>query len=258
MGKKAQGKALFWFILVWMIASLACSNPVQTYFSSQADLRDTATASLFTLSATETNTRRPIRTGTPSVTPTQMRTKTHTLAPSDTDSILETMAEGSGTAPAKRTQTGRGNIQPNRFVETAGLTKFSYVPPAGWVKEPASGNNLTSWNLPSPQKNTACTLVFSIAKSNTTAADYAADLIDGLSNTKGVQIVWQSKFGNDAGLDAFKIIVILTDQKPDVQIAIYLFQNRGYLIMGAYGRVKDLYKEQDPAVDASLRTLRYE
>jgi hypothetical protein len=262
MEKRAPGTAPFRVVLALMVASLACSNPIQSYFSTQAANRDTATAAMFTLTATETNTRRPTRTGTPSITPTRTRTKTKTLASTDTPLPMDTLADGSGTAPAPamrtKSQTGPAFIQPNRFIETAGLTKFSYVPPSDWEKVPASGGDLTNWNLPSPKGAVACTLAFSTIKSNSTASEYAKILLDGLSNTEGIRLLSQGKFVNDGGLDAYKLVVVLSSQGSNVQIAVYLFQKRGYLIMGAYGRLTEQSKEQDAIVDASLRTIRYE
>jgi hypothetical protein len=214
---------------------------------------------MFTLTPTDTNTRRPTRTSTPSVTPTQTRTKTKTLSPTPTPLPIDTQAEGSGTppAPAMRTKTQTGPKQ-NRFTETAGLTKFSYVPPPGWIKEPASGGNLTTWSLPVQKGDVACALTFSVLKSSSTAAEYAKELLDGLSKTEGVRIVSQGKFVNDAGLDAYKIAVVLSSQGSNLQIVVYFFQKSGYLVMGAYGRMVEQNKEQDAVVDASLITLRYE
>jgi hypothetical protein len=156
------------------------------------------------------------------------------------------------------TQTGPGVVQLDRFTEIAGLTKFSYVPPSGWIIEPASGSSLTAWNLPSPQGGIVCTLSFSVAKSDKTASEIALEILKGSSNTNGSRIVFQGKFDNDAGLDAYKVVVAFFGQGNHVQITAYYFQKRGYLIMPAYGRLTELYKEQDAVVDASLRKLRYE
>jgi hypothetical protein len=262
MEKTATGAAPFWVVLVLLVASLACSNPIQGYLATRASGRETATAGMFTLTATETNTRRPTRTSTPSATASPSRTKTNTLVPSDTLFPSDTPTVGSGTVPPPGmgivTKTGAPSLTGTRFVETAGLTKFSYIPPSGWLEEPSSGGNLTRWNLPTQKGSMACTLAFNIYKSNSTSSEYAKEMLKGVSSTKGMRIISQGKFINDAGLDAYKFVLVLSAQGSNVQMGVYLFQNRGYVILGGYARMVDEYKEQDAVVDASLKTLRYE
>ncbi len=262
MEKTKKRAASFRVVIVLLIGSLACSNPIQNYFSTRESERNTATATMFTPTATDTATRRPTRTQTPSATPTQTRTKTKTLHPTNTPSPNETIAEGPGTAPAPslrtQIQTGTGLAQPDRFVETNGLTRFSYVPPQGWKKVPATKTSLTAWEGPMQTGGTACMLAFGVVKSNLTAAEEAKKLLDAVTPGGGAKIISQGKFINDAGLDAYKLALVISSQGQNVQLDIYLFQKGGLLIEGVYLRIAELNKEQDSIVDQSLKTVSYE
>jgi hypothetical protein len=262
MVKKAPSAAPFRVVLALMIASLACSNPIQDYFSTQASHRDTATAAMFTLTATNTNTRRPTRTSTPSITPSQTRTKTRTLAPTDTPLPIDTPMEGSETppAPGRRTptKTGPTDLQPNRFTETAGLTKFSYVPPPGWKQVPASGSNLTSWEGPGPKGSMASMLLFYVEKTDKSSAEAGKELASSLATANGVKIISQGRFNNNAGLDAYKMVIVMSNQGENIQVVFYFFQKNGFLIEAGFMRLLEQNKDLDAIVDQCLETLQYE
>ncbi|MGD0174285.1 MAG: hypothetical protein ABSC61_07620 [Anaerolineales bacterium] len=255
-------KAVLGVAFLLFLASIAYTNPIAGYFSTRTAVMETATATMFTPTATNTDTRRPTRTRTPSITLTQTRTKTKTLRPTDTPLFIETAAEGSGTPPAPNlrtlTRTGPSDLQPNRFTESAGKTKFSYVPPLGWKKVPASKSSLTSWNGPMQTGGVACTLVFNVEQSDLSAAEAAKELLDSLSPGGGVKILSQGKFLNDAGLDAYKVVIVISSQGQNLQLAVYFFQKRGFQIQSVYLRIAELNREQDSIVDQSLKTLQYE
>jgi hypothetical protein len=255
-------KAVLGVAILLFLASIACTNPIAGYFSTRnADIK-MATAAMFTPTTTETNTRRPTRTRTPSVTLTQTRTKTRTLRPTNTPLIIDTAAKGSGTPPAPNlktlTQNGPSGLQLNRFTESAGVTKFSYIPPQGWKKVPATKSSLTSWNGPMQTGGVACTLVFNIEQSDLSAAESAKELLDSLTPGGGVKILSQGKFVSDAGLDAYKVLIVISSQGQNLQLAVYFFQKRGFQIQSVYLRITELNKEQDSIVDQSLKTLQYE
>jgi hypothetical protein len=262
MKTRAPGTALSRAVLLLMLASLACSNPVQSYLSAQASRGETATATLFTPTATETSTRRPTRTSTPSATLTNTNSQTKTPLPTDTPPASDTPAVGSGTPPGpdKRTatKTGPGSLTGTRFIETAGLTKFSYIPPLGWKKVPATGGNLTYWEGPIQKATIAAMLIFSVEKSDKSAAEAVKEMAGSLTQGSGVKIISQGKFTNDAGLDSYKIVFSSSSQKENIQIVFYFFQKRGYLVEGGYVRLLDLNKDLDAIVDSSMRTIRYE
>jgi hypothetical protein len=262
MGKRTPSAVSFRVVLVLVLIFLACSNPIQNYLSTRESDRETATATMFTPTATNTNTRRPTRTRTPSVTPTQTRTKTKTLRPTNTPLLIETFAEGSGTPPAPNlrtlTQTGSSDLQPNRFTESAGITKFSYIPPLGWKKVPASKSSLTSWNGPMQTGGVECMLVFNVEQSDLSAAEAAKELLDSLTPGGGVKILSQGKFISDVGLDAYKVVIVISSQGQNLQLVVYFFQKRGFQIQAVYLRLAELNKEQDSIVDQSLKTLQYE
>jgi len=79
---------------VLFLASMACTNPIASYFSTRTAVMETATATMWTPTPTNTST------------PTSTKTPTRTLTPTPE----------------------------NRFYETSGAISFSYVPPTGWRK----------------------------------------------------------------------------------------------------------------------------
>jgi len=262
MRKRSPSAVPFQVVLVLLMVSLACSNPIQNYLSARDSARSTATATMYTASPTSTNTRRPIRTRTPSATPTQTRIKTNTPRPTNTPLPIDTITEGLGTlpAPAIRTvaPTGPALVEPNRFIETAGLTKFSYVPPSGWKKVPASKSNLTSWQGPTQTGGVACVLVFNVAQSDLSAAEAAKGLLDSLTAGGGVKIISQGKFINDAGLDAYRLVMVISSQGQNLQLTVFVIQKRGFLIESVYLRLAEQNREQDPIVDQSQKTVQFE
>ncbi len=91
-----------------VIGSLSCTNPIARYYSTRTAVMETATATMWT--PTPTNTPTP----TPTLTPTQTPTDTLTPTPD------------------------------NRFYEKGGDIEFSYIPPTNWRKSVGS-SGLTQW-----------------------------------------------------------------------------------------------------------------
>ena len=104
-------KAVLAVVFLLILASMACTNPITSYFSTRTAVMETATATMWT--PTPTNTR----TFTPTFTPT--KTPTRTLTPTSD----------------------------NRFYEKGAAIQFSYVPPEGWTKSKGS-TGTTSWSGP--------------------------------------------------------------------------------------------------------------
>jgi hypothetical protein len=229
--RRAVQNASFWAAAALLLASAACSNPIQSYFATRDSNQSTATASMWTPTPTDINTPRPVRTRTPTTAQTHVRTKTPTASSS----------------------------MPNRYFEKRGDVIFSYVPPASWKIVPGSGSILTSWEGPTQQGgDSSCALNFMIAESDESVADAAKRELDPSGNPPGTRIISQEKFSNDAGVDAYKAVIVISNQETNIQVVFYFFQNRGYLIMAWYGRLVEQNKEQDVIVDASMKTLRYE
>ena len=101
-------KAILAVMFVLYAASMACTNPIASYFSTRTAVMETATATMWTPTPTNTPTATP--------TPTATATPTNTLTPTPD----------------------------NRFYETGGAINFSYVPPIGWKKSKAS-NGIYQW-----------------------------------------------------------------------------------------------------------------
>jgi hypothetical protein len=247
-------------VLLW-IASLACANPVQDYFQTQTAVLGTATATLWTPTPTDMPT--PTRTFTPTVTPTHTPTPTETKFP--------TAMPTSGTQPAgsttatplipgmmQQTQTVTGPPGMDRFIETAALAPFSYVPPRGWEKVPASGSMLTSWSGPTQGDDYYCFLVVRFGESDTTAEESAKDFYAMGENQAETRILSQGSFANEAGLDAFKLAMVISSQQGDTLIVGYVFHEGGYEINATYERLYASQAKQDVIVDQSMATMRFE
>jgi hypothetical protein len=260
MGRRAVRSAPLWVAAALWLASMACSNPIQSYYATRDSNRSTATATMWTPTPSKTNTPRPTRTHTPTVTQTRTPTNTPTPVPTDTPFPTDTPEEGSGTPPPMHqgTQTTTPSSNQNRYVETAGLTKFSYVPPAGWKKVPASGGSLTSWAGPTQKGGMVCMLIFTVLKSNLSAEQAAQQAMDSVSTAEGMKITSKGKFTTDEGLEGYKIVIVASSQGTNLQMVMYFFQKRGYVIESAYLRLVEQNKEQDVIVDISMKTLRYE
>jgi hypothetical protein len=101
-------KAAFTMVFVLFLASLSCTNPIVRYFSTRTAVMETATATMWT----------PTPTNTPTSTPTQTPTKTptNTLTPTPD----------------------------NRFYEKGGAIEYSYIPPTGWRKS-MGADGLYEW-----------------------------------------------------------------------------------------------------------------
>jgi len=199
IGRRSVQSALLWVAAALWLASMACSNPIQSYYATRDSNRKTATATMWT--------------------PTP----------------------------------------PNRYFEKHGDVIFSYVPPAGWKIVPGWGYVPASWEGPTQQGVFfVCYLNFMIGESDESEADAAKRTLDSSSIPSEIRIVSQGKFTNDAGLDAYRAVIIGSHQGTNTLVILYFFQNRGYLIMARYGRLVEKNEEQDAIVDASMKTLRYE
>lgn len=261
MSRRAIKSAPLWGAAALWLAFMACSNPIQDYISTRDSNRRTATATMWTPTFTNTNTPRPTRTRTPTSTQTFTATVTPSPTPTDTPFPTDTPQEGletTSTGMHLSTPTATPFSNQKRFIETAGFTKFSYIPPAGWKKVTSAGKTLTSWTGPTQTGKMICMLLFSVVQSDDTAEVAAQKVLDSASKTKGMKISSKGKFANDDGLDAYKIVLIASSEGTNLQMVMYFFQKRGYLVEGAFVRIAELNKEQDAIVDASLKTLRYE
>jgi hypothetical protein len=101
-------KAILAVAFALFLASMSCTNPIASYFSTRTAVMETATATMWTPTPTNTST------STPTQTPTKTPTRTLTPTPD------------------------------NRFYETGGEINYSYVPPTGWRKSKGT-NGLYTW-----------------------------------------------------------------------------------------------------------------
>jgi hypothetical protein len=239
MRKRSLNTAVIVVVFVHVIASLACSNPIQRYFFTQATAQGSAAENLFAANQTNTKTHSQIQILTPSGTAKPTGIETKALATADTSL---------GTAIPRPSEK-------DRFIETAAVTEFSYIPPAGWNKVPPSDTELlTSWLEPSE----SCLLHFFAAKLDGSAEQYALASLELKKAELHAEVISQGKFVNYAGLDAYKVVMAYSSEGSNLQVTQYFFQNRGYLVIATYIRGYHERKDQDPVVDVSMETLRDE
>jgi hypothetical protein len=155
-----------------------------------------------------------------------------------------------------RTVTGPPGM--DRFIETAGLVPFSYVPPQGWTLVPDSGSVLTSWTGPVQQADIACALLFNLEASDKTAEESAAEVLAPLQGQQDTEIVSQGRFQTNSGLDAYKVVIINNSPEYNILMMVYFFHDNGYVIMAGYMRLKESNADQDAIIEQSMKTMRFE
>jgi hypothetical protein len=206
--------------LVLFAASLACTNPITSYFSTQTAVMQTATATMWT----------PTPTNTPTITPTPTSTNTPTNTPSPTK-------------------------DPRYYFETAGRANFSYMPPKGWKKLTVSGTDLRGWSGPG-----SANLGFFDMDINSSAADVASGMEtqfralfgnfksqgDGVLDLEsGVDNAWFSFTGSLQGTNFF--------------VTMYFFVNGSdTAVYGMYFRMPGANEDQDSVVLDSMNSFRFD
>ncbi len=214
-------KAAFAAGLVLFAASLACTNPITTYFSTQTAVMQTATATMWT----------PTPTNTPTITPTPTSTFTPTNSPTPTQ-------------------------DPRYYYETAGRVNFSYIPPKGWKKLSVDGTDLRGWSTAGGQVEIA----FFDERNTGTAADAAADMetqlkavfagykaqdSGTLDMASGVDNAWFSFSGKLQGMGVYLTLYFFSDGNNTVVYAMYF-------------RTPGANEDQDSVVADCMSTLRFD
>ncbi len=224
MKKRPYRAVILAVIFTHGLASVACGDPIGDFFSTLA-ARDSGAETAYLAFQTETEALLPIQTFAQSATPDAASSR----APSAT-------------------------LEKDRFVETAGATLFSYIPPPGWNQMPPSGEELmTSWMEPSE----CCLLHFFSAVLDIPAEQYALTSLELKKEQLQAEVISQGKFENEAGLDAYKVVMAYSySEGINQQVTQYFFQSRGFLIVATYIRGYHERKDLDPVVDVSMRTLR--
>jgi hypothetical protein len=212
-------KAVLAVVFLLFLASMACNNPITSYFSTRTAVMETATATMWTPT--------PTNTPTPTITATPTKTKTPTHTPSPTPD--------------------------NRFYEKGGAIEFSYVSPIGWRKGDIT-NGLNSW-----YGKGVTVLSFVMVKSNLDAATTGAAAEDGMKPAfPGYKFIDEGVFSPDSGLDAFWFSFTAPSQGVTLYIKLYIFSGSGYILDGYYIRPDGLYEDQDTLVEDSMMTMRFE
>jgi hypothetical protein len=127
----------------------------------------------------------------------------------------------------------------------------------GWEEFPVDGSALAAWTGPCIPEGT-CILIFQVTFSDMSAAEMMEQGLEELSKQEGITILSNEKFENNAGLDAYKAVILMTAQGLNIRALLYIFQKDGKIIVSVYDRLADANAQQDANVDQSLRTVDYE
>jgi hypothetical protein len=256
MQKGKTRTALVSLVAVLGLSFLACSNPIANYFSTRTAFLQTATATVWTPTPTRTSTPTPTPTSTETPTPTATDTPTETPWVSETmPSISTGTIRPSAIGNPTRTKTGPANHQ--RFTEKNGLFWFSYMPPMGWDEIPSTSNSLAGWEGPEKSGDKVCILAFNTSQEEGSARKLMEEALQALAD-QGVKIISNEKFANDAGLDAYKAVLLMSSQGISMRLVFYVFQNNGNVISALYMRYDNRNSGQDAVIDDCLRSVQYE
>ena len=200
------------------ISALSGCGPSRETLATRTAAMQTATATMWTPTST--------------VTPTSTLTPTHTSTPT-VDS---------------------------RYYETSGEIHFSYVPPVGWAQSQPVNGSLMGWYWKG--ETMTCPLAFTMEKSDLALESYfqksQAEMAKMFAD---FSVLSQAPFITDAKVEAIKMEASFTlSMGVDIKLyaAIYVFHQGGYLVIAVYDRPYDLDNSQDPIVDTSMRTFRFE
>jgi hypothetical protein len=217
MGSK---KAVFAAGLVLFAASLACTNPIMIYFSTQTAVMQTATATMWT----------PTPTNTPTITPSPTSTNTPTATFTPTP-------------------------DPRYYYETDGRVDFSYIPPERWKKMNIDGTDLRGWSGPGNTElgffdmqweDSAEEAAFDMASSFEAFFDNYEVQDDGVLDLEsGVDNAWVSF---SASMEGFEIYITMYFFVDGDNTAVY----------GMYFRTPGEDEDQDEVVLESMRTFRFD
>ncbi|MBN2085560.1 MAG: hypothetical protein JW748_10090 [Anaerolineales bacterium] len=213
-------KAVFAAGLVLFAASLACSNPITNYFSTKTAVMETATATMWT----------PTPTNTPTITPTPTSTSTPTATMTPT-------------------------VDPRRYFETEGRADFSYIPPDGWRKLTVDGTDMRGWSGPGDTE-----LGIFDMRWNDSAEDAAYEMASEFENIfdnyqEEGDGVLDLESGDDNAWFAFSGSL----QGYKVFITMYFFvDGDGTAVYAMYFRTPDNDEDQDEVVLESMSSFQFE
>ncbi len=147
-----------------------------------------------------------------------------------------------------------------RYYETAGEIPISYVPPMGWSQSLPVNSTLMGWYWQG--KTMTCPLVFKMGKSDLALDPFIQETQSEIDKLfKDYSVLTRKPFETDAHVEATKIDASFTlSMGVDLKLymAIYIFHQDGYYVSAVYDRPLDLDNSQDPIIDASMRTFRFD
>jgi len=228
-------------IFLFCISILLYSCGINYSFSPTTSILPTIT---FTSENISTVIFTPI--SSPTITPTITDNNSKTPNISPTNSVTYTLIYSRGPS--------------DRYIETAGLFIFSYVPPKEWIELPCRGSTSlcrgqTSWWVYGKyiQDVYDCILFFTTENYPNTNAQAIAEMRFHNSN-----YLLKSKFVTDTVVDAYKMKFILQAPAGDGIFSYYIFYQDPYLVIAEYSRPRYARIEQDSNVDLSMKTFQFE
>jgi hypothetical protein len=213
-----------------ILAPLACTSPFPDLPATQTSAARTAEAMLWT----DTPTVTPTNSQTPTAPPTAMPKPTATTRPTTT-------------------------LDPDRYYETAGNAKFSYIPPKDWSKGSAKTGSFSAWRSPQATSELFCMITFDEVQTGWMAAAYAAILQDNLlARLPDYQVGLEDVFDTDTGVDSFYTTFTFSSHDIPLFGMLFVFQEGDRLVYGIYTRDANGNLDQDEVITQSMKTFRFE
>jgi hypothetical protein len=211
--------------LIFSLVSLACSNPITGFLSTRTAMMRTATATLFTATPTD------------SPTPTPTATPTATLTPSPT--------------PLFRNHESCGSPS----------SDISYLLPETWDLSTVESTDCSALFGPKMSNGWRVAVLFYVHSDTRTLSAIAASIVSNMENEKTDFRYTNSSrdsFETDSGLDAEKIIGVLTQDGDRYADTIYVFKRGSRFIIAEYTRLEDEFEVLDAEVDLIMRSVELE
>ncbi len=142
----------------------------------------------------------------------------------------------------------------DRYIETAGLITFSYIPPKRWDLLSGKGRQPSGWGfgifIPSVYY---CILDIGTESVPDSSAKAIAD-----SRYNYPDSLTRSKFITDSRVNAYKVAKISSAVDGDYYTSYYFFYKDPYLVLAIYTRPRYDFIGEDVMVDQSMRTFQFE
>jgi hypothetical protein len=180
-----------------------------------------------------------------------------TLATQKAAMQTATTAMPSPTPTVTPSATPSPTADPRYYYETAGEIPFSYIPPVGWSQDQSANHPVIRWCWKDVTgETTLCRLFFAMDKSDLPFDQYKRSFQKEIVETASV--LTEAPFKTETNVEAAKMEVSPIEPDSKTYIVFYFFHQDGYIVIAIYSRAFDADNSQDPIVDASMRTFRFD